>query len=406
MARGPVERWSDNAAYRRAVARRPVRSILVCKLDHVGDFVLALDAMLALRQAFPQARIELACAPWNVELAHALGLFDEVHPVQFFNPRADGKHPPFDPLSVICLAQRVYDIAIDLRVDPDTRVVLRHVFASFKAGFEDANHNEILDLSLPHRAPGVNHVNIGLHQTFLMQRLVRSVADVVHRTDAVHGLLADRVAQPADIDLSAARGRTLVVCNTSSGRLAKNWPLAYFRRLVNWLVHEMEAVVLLLGSKDQLADAQSIAAACASPDVLSAVGRTTLRQAVDLVRQASLYVGNDSGLTHIAARLDIPVVALFSGIDPPAMWAPLGERVTVLRAPVACSPCHISSIADCRGELACTAGISEAIVRAALRVHLVAARPFAADPAREGGRAEGGRAEGGRVGVELADASG
>lgn len=371
-----VDRWSDRVQARAIHRPGPVHSILVLKLDHIGDLILGFDAMIALRDAFPRARIELLCAPWNRTLAQSLGLFDAIHTLPFFDKRADGEQPTDREGLVPLLPQDHYDLAIDLRVDADTRLMLRHVRATHKCGFDSPDEHGLMVLSLPHYLPPDITGNVGMHQSMLMLRLVRSVVDLFQPTDRVKQLLLGRVAQPCELDLSRARGRHLVVCNPSSGRMVKNWPADRFQRLIRWLAVELDTVVLLVGGPDQRAETDGIIRFCDSPNVLSAVGTTTLGQAVNLVAQASLFIGNDSGLTHVAARLDIPTVVLFSGIDPVVMWAALGRHVTVLRAPVPCSPCHILQMEDCRGGHACMLNVSESAVRASVRSALMGARRF------------------------------
>ena len=381
---GQVDRWSDSAAYRAILGRAVIGSILVMKVDHIGDFILSFDALVALRTAFPRARIDLLCAPWNEALARSLDLFEDVHTITFFNKRADGETPSDRAERIRDLPKNHYDLAIDLRVDPDTRLLLRHVSATYRMGFESGPENDILTVALPHHLPARSTENIGMHQTMLMLRLARTAADLFNRTDEVKRLLLGRVAQPFDIDLSVAQDRTLVVCNTSSGRAVKNWPADRFKRLIRWLAVDMDAVVLLVGGRDQLTETGEIIQFCGASNVISAVGQTTMGQAVNLVSQASLFIGNDSGLTHVAARVGIPTVVLFSGIDPPVMWAALGDHVTILRVPVPCSPCHILHFEECVNEHACMRDLSEASVRAAVRRQLLStARYGRPDPARD-----------------------
>ena len=372
-----VEIWSDRAGYQAFGKAVPLRRILVVKADHVGDLILALDAMLMLRRAFPQAHMTLACAVWNVATAQSLGLFDEIHPIRFFNPRSDQPRPAFDPAMLDGLGHKRFDLAIDLRIDPDTRVILDHVDARWTCGYESAECRRGLTFSLPHRLAADAQTNLGEHQMMLLARLAQSVLDCFRSAPEVAQLLRARLVQESDVDLGFAEGRVLVACNTASGRAAKNWPIARFRRLLAWLVDTMGAAVLLLGSPDQAADAASVIAACApGAPIVSAIGRTTLTESIGLLSRASIYLGNDTGLTHVAARLGIPTVAIYSGIDPTGMWAPVGPEVTVLKAPVPCSPCHILLLEDCHHDHACIRRIGEEAVRRALRLRLLSAPSF------------------------------
>ncbi|MBI3281521.1 MAG: glycosyltransferase family 9 protein [Acidobacteria bacterium] len=97
-----------------------------------------------------------------------------------------------------------------------------------------------------------------------------------------------------------------------SGSPGKNWPLANYLELARRLGGDVR---FLAGPDDALADAVRIA---------------NLYQVACWLARARLYIGNDSGITHLAAAVGTPVVALFGPTDP-RVWAPRGERVRVLR---------------------------------------------------------------------------
>jgi len=360
----------------------PIRSVLLIKPDHIGDLILGLDAFLVLRRAFPAAHLTLACGPWNADIAGSLGIFDDVHPIDFFNPKAERGFDGFVPNMLNGLPGKHFDLAVDMRIDPDTRIILRHVDATYKCGYESPHHNDIMTFFLPHQITPSAERNLGMHQGLLMLRLAHSVADFFRAAPEVAGLLREHIAlQPATIDLSFATGRPLVAVNTGSGRLAKNWPSDRYEELVRWLSDQMGVAVLLLGTKDQVAEYDGIIAVCRAPNVVSVAGRSTLREAIGLIGRASMYIGNDTGLTHVAARLGLPTIAIYSGIDPTGMWASVGPDVTIIKAPVPCSPCHILKLADCHHGHACIRAIDVGTVRNAIRLKLLRCEPFGDRPA-------------------------
>jgi len=126
-----------------------------------------------------------------------------------------------------------------------------------------------------------------------------------------------------------------------SGRLIKNWPIENFMQLASWLTGDMGAAVVLLGTKSDAESLPSLAEMAESANANSLVGETSLQEAIAIISQADLYIGNDSGLTHVAARLDIPSLAIFSGVAPIENWAPFGKDVTIIHAPVECAPCSL-----------------------------------------------------------------
>jgi ADP-heptose:LPS heptosyltransferase len=135
-----------------APAAGAVQRILVLKLDHYGDFVIALPALRELRQAFPEAYIRIVCGRWNVAPARASGLADDVRSFEYFPERAaEWTGAPASP-GWAGFAEAVsgyFDLAIDLRVDEDTRALLGRVDAGLRCGIGSQARFPMLDIVLP-----------------------------------------------------------------------------------------------------------------------------------------------------------------------------------------------------------------------------------------------------------------
>jgi len=143
--RGPL------AIYHFAIEKRQARRVLVLKLDHYGDFLIGLPALKKLRQAFPADHITLVCGSWNIGLAKKVGVADEVLAYDFFPENAAAWNgEPFEGLEQFHeICQASFDIAIDLRVDEDTRFLLLHVDATIKCGIGARASYPFLDIALP-----------------------------------------------------------------------------------------------------------------------------------------------------------------------------------------------------------------------------------------------------------------
>src|ERR1700733_8764812 len=130
-----VEFWQGLTA-RAAELPRDMR-IIILKLDHLGDFVVALPALEQLRTAFQEANITLVCGSWNRSWAEQCGLVDNVVTFDFFAPtNVEWRGPSeaqFESFRALPLGS--YDLAVDLRHDPDTRLLLAQVEAKFRVGF-------------------------------------------------------------------------------------------------------------------------------------------------------------------------------------------------------------------------------------------------------------------------------
>lgn len=110
--------------------------IIILKLDHVGDFLLGLNALEEIRIQFPSAEITLVCGIWNKQLALKTGLFEKIITFDFFYEKSElGRvyENPLPEFSAV-LSER-YDLAIDLRYDYDTRILLKCIDSVFKVGY-------------------------------------------------------------------------------------------------------------------------------------------------------------------------------------------------------------------------------------------------------------------------------
>jgi ADP-heptose:LPS heptosyltransferase len=143
--RGPL------AIYDFAFDSRGGRRLLVLKLDHYGDFVIGLPALRRLREAFASDSITLVCGSWNVELARRLDVADEVRTYNFFPENgALWNGQPFESVQRFCdVCRGSFDIALDLRVDEDTRFLLGHVEAGTRCGIGLRARHPFLDIVLP-----------------------------------------------------------------------------------------------------------------------------------------------------------------------------------------------------------------------------------------------------------------
>ncbi len=117
---------------------------------------------------------------------------------------------------------------------------------------------------------------------------------------------------------------------------AKRWPSAYFAELARALSARGHAVWLIGSGKDKAVGAEI--ATLAPGACRNLCGATSLDQAIDLLAAARFVVTNDSGLMHVAAALDRPLLALF-GSSSPRFTPPLSPAADVLWLEIECSPC-------------------------------------------------------------------
>jgi heptosyltransferase-2 len=159
-----------------------------------------------------------------------------------------------------------------------------------------------------------------------------------------------------------AAGRPLLaVSPTAAYGGAKAWLPDRFRAFIRaWVEAHADAAVLLLGAAGERERIAAVAAGLPG-SVLNLAGRLDLRRSIAVLSRCRLFVGNDSGLMHIASALSVPLVAVF-GPTEPGRTAPLAERFRLLHRGADCAPCRYR---ECPTDHRCMAAVSVEEVLAA-----------------------------------------
>lgn len=149
-------------------------------------------------------------------------------------------------------------------------------------------------------------------------------------------------AEPVSTDINPniePGQKRLILCPGAEFGPAKQWPPAHYAQLAETLLQQGWQV-LVLGSKADEETAKQIAAGIRSnpTQFYNLAGQTKLEQAIDLLDTADWVVSNDSGLMHIAAALQRPLVVLY-GPTSPAFTPPLADNAHILQIDVDCGPC-------------------------------------------------------------------
>ena len=306
--------------------------ILLVQLADIGDLVLTTPAIAALREARPQAQIELLASDHALPLVPA-DLVD--HKIPFYG---GGKSASRDFFS-----QRNLRLLPQLRAKQYDAVVYFHHF-TLRAG--------VFKFWLMAKASGARQIiglrnhNVGFLTDFVddagfgVQHQAQywlSLVALLGASDRPRTALVRREAM--QWGKLTASGKTIVVMHTGSGGYseARRWSAAGFAEVANGLREQCGAEIVLVGQPD---DAGHVVENLLDKQPIDLVGKTTLPQLADVIDRADLFIGADSGVMHIAAATGTPVLSIFGPSNPDA-WKPwaAGAHATVLRSKVECSPC-------------------------------------------------------------------
>ncbi len=350
--------------------------ILVMRGGALGDFVLGLPALRALRDAFPHAGLELI-APASV-LPLASPLVEAATPLERSEVAAlfgDAESLPEEIVSryrgldlvVLWLSDADGSVRGNFRrlgvrrllwspaLPPPGRHATDHLLATLEplgivpspGGEAHGNSSLPGDGGTPRSAVGANG-RPPLHSTF----------PVVQPSPTACGKVSSLWR-----DLGLSVGLPVVAVHPGSGGDWKRWPVDRFARVADRLAEADVGVVVIQGPADaEVVRQLLLGVRGARPPVVSLPGVEELAAFLSL---ASCYLGNDSGVTHLAAALGTPTVAIFGPTDP-AEWGPRGHRVVVLRAERECAPCGRERGGKCRDGECLTAITEDQVLLAAM----------------------------------------
>jgi ADP-heptose:LPS heptosyltransferase len=302
--------------------------VIVLHLNQIGDFCFGLPIAAAIKQHYRDSRV---C---SVVRRHLVPLAQRAQPVDEVVVRPTGMSGGYWSLIRRLRARRA-DLAVVLSTSPGAQFVARTCGAARVVGFDHKWAAWLLREKVPYT--GVPSLANNLH----MAEYLTGRAD---KRDYV-GLLAATDEDRASADsLLAARGvpsdQPLVVLAMygSVGRSWKCWPQDRFARVADMLCEQAGLTPVFVGGS---ADADSTAAVLDNIAVpaVNLAGQTDTGQLLGLLARATVFIGQDTGPTHLSAALGRPTLALFGPTDP-RLTGPLGDSSRVIYRNLPCGPCH------------------------------------------------------------------
>jgi ADP-heptose:LPS heptosyltransferase len=327
---GPSVLPKDGKAFRRVVLLR---------LDHIGDGLFTLPALRAARHVFPNAHMTLLAAPWAVELAQPLHFVDAVKP--FRAPWFErGKTQESTRQALNRLSQMLkdgsYDLAIDFRGDA------RHILAMYLSGIPTRIGygatgggclltKELLLVPTRHEVES----NLDLLRVFQPSLGAYSMPSLPASPDAV-----DRIEALYRQEGWPWKTR-LVLLQFAAGYPSKDWGDQRFAELATQLMRKGHSVALV-GSEKERARGEAILKS-AGKGLVNWCGKTRLGDLTAMFVKAGLYVGLDSGPSHLALAMKTPSVLLYGDVNDVRRWGPWTkgreERTRVFHGTAPCGPC-------------------------------------------------------------------
>lgn len=321
------------------------QKILIRSTNWIGDAVMSTPAVRAIRENFPQSEITILAKPWVADVFRYSPMIDHL---LIYDKKE--RHRGF--FGMLRLARELqslnFDCAILLQNAFEAALIATMARIPVRGGYNTDGRGLLLSHKVQ-RQKKLQTSSAEQHEVYYYLRIVRGLGLRADISDP-ELFLPEKAIEAASgriQNLNGKQDEKRPLVGLSPGAAfgpAKRWPAEQFAKLVSALHRQTGANMLLFGGTADHATAEAI---IAGADPLTRkfmhnlAGKTSLIEAMALIKACAVFITNDSGLMHVAAALRRPVVAIFGSTDHIAT-GPWSDRAAIVRVPLPCSPCKKS----------------------------------------------------------------
>ena len=328
-----------------------IKRVVVRGTNWVGDSVMTVPALRALRRVLPNANITLAIRPG------AKGIFsdaDFIDDVLVYNRKSAFSVIP----QIREWRRRNFDLALLFPNAFEAALIPFLAGVPVRLGYATESRHPLLTHPL-----GVPDWRSSRHEVFYYLYLVTALEQLLFGSSSICESELDASIQISEKRIAEASGllrgygireedAVVAICPGSINSRAKRWPAEAYAAVADRLI-ESHRQVLLIGSKEEAEVSQDVVSRMRHrPIVLT--GKTSLDQVTAVLATVDLIVTNDTGPAHIGAALGRPTIVIF-GPTNPLTTRPFSPKAEILRHPPECAPCMLR---DCPIDHRCMTAIT------------------------------------------------
>src|SRR2546429_3744144 len=328
------------------------------RLDLIGDLVLSLTVVRALKRTYPEAEIDLLALPASARVASYDPNLSEIityDPNIWRRPKA--LLQPKNWREAISLRRRLrarhYDLAVS--VYANWAAVLAVLSgAPRRVGYGREGYPGFMTDSLPGGIPGRWRHWAPLdnkHEVDYCLVLAQAAGATLTPEDRIPRLYVDEKTRQETEQLLLQHGlqphKPLIAChiNSNNGQ-SKRWPIPHWATLIDHLIRQGGAQVVLTGAPVDMPQIEQVTRRM-HEQAINLAGKTSLTQLAALLQCADLLISGDSGPLHMGVACGTPIIGIY-GPTNPLLGGPVSPDATVLRSGIWCSPCYnAKEPADC-----------------------------------------------------------
>jgi heptosyltransferase-2 len=306
--------------------------VLVKEVNWLGDLVMSLPALRALRRSFAEAHLAVLVKRDLASFFDGFTWIDEVVPYTL----SAGVGGLADRLRIVRdLRARHFDLAVLFPRSFDAALWPALAGIPKRVGVSADSRRFLLTKSVPQPQ---RH---GRHQAHEYLDMLRGTLGIDGDVDDF-GIDVSPAQRQRAVDWLSPRRRhpsapLVGLAVAAAYGPAKEWPAERFAALIDLIASRSGGECVIVGAPDERTRCEAVAAASRS-GALVAAGELSLGDSIGLLACCNAFAGNDSGAMHVAAALGVPTVGIFGSTDA-IRTRPLGARVAIARHPLDCSPC-------------------------------------------------------------------
>jgi heptosyltransferase-2 len=316
--------------------------ILIRGVNWIGDAVLTLPAIRAVRTAFPDSHITLLVKPWVAGLFHENRDIDEI---LLYNDSHKGIRGRFKLAGEI--RERKFDTAILLQNAFDAAFITWLAGIPRRIGYKTDGRSLLLTEAVP-----IDHDIMKQHQVYYYLNLLGAIGIKASETDPYIRLSGSERTWARNLLSSRFPDQSKPLIGINPGAAygsAKRWPPQRFADLTVKILNELNGRIVIFGGQSDVGVANEIVAEINRSakkintetyrsHLLMMAGKTGLRELASLIAECDVFLTNDTGPMHMASALQVPVIAMF-GSTSPVRTGPFGILHNVVSRNMPCSPC-------------------------------------------------------------------
>lgn len=333
-------------------------AVLVKEVNWLGDLVMSLPALRAIRAEFASARLSVLVRAELAGFFEGLNWIDEV----IAYPSATGLGRSMRVISEI--RRRHFDLSILFPNSFESALWVTLGGVRRRVGYATDHRRLMLTDTATPTADALEG-----HQSQYWLGLIRDTLGITAGSELLDQRLEVGVKPLVEMSTWLGNHRLrpdvkalVAIAPAAAYGPAKEWPLVRYAALIDLIADRFGTECILIGAPEDRAKCEQVAAT-ARAGAVNAAGTISLGEVTALLSLCSGFVGNDSGAMHVAAAVGIPTIGIFGSTNP-IRTGPVGAQARFLQYPMPCSPCLERT---CRyGHYDCLRAISPEVVLDAL----------------------------------------